>query len=182
MLLHATWEREYFNQKRRSLLGYGTMNSHATMEHVTPQNISNGNTAGNGVFYAVCADIDLMQQYRSCWIRAEATSGESNRAKSAESWVDFELGGRQSETERDWDSRPWRRRGKRTRPHCCMSLRSKAESCEIAANLRGREPGSGGTWPFLEAVIQQRGEDTADWEELVRVVVNCRMCELAIAL
>jgi hypothetical protein len=26
------------------------------------------------------------------------------------------------------------------------------------------------------------GEDTADWEDLVRAVVNCRVCELAIAL
>jgi hypothetical protein len=26
------------------------------------------------------------------------------------------------------------------------------------------------------------GEDTADWEDLVRAVVNCRVSELAIAL
>jgi hypothetical protein len=26
------------------------------------------------------------------------------------------------------------------------------------------------------------GDDTADWEELVRAVVNCRVCELTIAL
>jgi hypothetical protein len=26
------------------------------------------------------------------------------------------------------------------------------------------------------------GEDTADWEDLVRAVVNCRVCELVIAL
>jgi hypothetical protein len=26
------------------------------------------------------------------------------------------------------------------------------------------------------------GEDTADWDDLVRAVVNCRVCELAIAL
>jgi hypothetical protein len=29
---------------------------------------------------------------------------------------------------------------------------------------------------------QETGEDTADWEDLVRAVVNCRLCELAIAL
>jgi hypothetical protein len=26
------------------------------------------------------------------------------------------------------------------------------------------------------------GEDTADWEDLVRAVVNCRVCEIAITL
>jgi hypothetical protein len=26
------------------------------------------------------------------------------------------------------------------------------------------------------------GEDTADWEDLVRAVVNCRMCDLTIAM
>jgi hypothetical protein len=73
------------------------------MEYVTPRNVSNGSTAGNSVFYAVCADIDVTQQYRDCWkrcspwVRAEAISGESNRAKSVASRVDFELGGRQKE-------------------------------------------------------------------------------------
>jgi hypothetical protein len=35
----------------------------------------------------------------------------------------------------------------------------------------------------LEAVNQTTtSEDTADWEDLVRAVVNCRVCELALAL
>jgi hypothetical protein len=92
---------EYFNKKRGSLLGHGTINSHATMEYVTPHNVSNGSTAGNGVFYVFCADIDLMQQYRYNWVRAETISGESNRTKSVESRVDFELGDPESEKERD---------------------------------------------------------------------------------
>jgi hypothetical protein len=43
----------------------------------------------------------------------------------------------------------------------------------MAAIQRGREPGSKG---------MSTGEDTADWEDLVRAVVNCRVCELATAL
>jgi hypothetical protein len=34
----------------------------------------------------------------------------------------------------------------------------------------------------LEAVTRQRLVKTADYENLVRIVVNCRVCELAIAL
>jgi hypothetical protein len=30
----------------------------------------------------------------------------------------------------------------------------------------------------LEVVTQQRSEDTADWEDLVHAVVNCKLCEL----
>jgi hypothetical protein len=29
---------------------------------------------------------------------------------------------------------------------------------------------------------EMTGEDTADWEDLVHAVVNCKVCELAIAL
>jgi hypothetical protein len=43
----------------------------------------------------------------------------------------------------------------------------------MAASLRGCEPGSMGT---------STGEDTADWEDLVHAVLNCRVCELVIAL
>jgi hypothetical protein len=31
-------------------------------------------------------------------------------------------------------------------------------------------------------LYQKTGEDTVDWEDLVRAVVDCRLCELAIAL
>jgi hypothetical protein len=35
----------------------------------------------------------------------------------------------------------------------------------------------------LEAVTgRQTGKDTAGWEDLVRAVVNCRVCELALAV
>jgi hypothetical protein len=43
----------------------------------------------------------------------------------------------------------------------------------MAASLRRREPVNRGT---------STGEDTADCEELIRAVVNSRVCELAIAL
>jgi hypothetical protein len=43
----------------------------------------------------------------------------------------------------------------------------------MAARLRGREPGSRGT---------STGENTADSEDIAYAVVNCRICELAIAL
>jgi hypothetical protein len=41
---------------RGTLLGNGTINSVARMEHVTPWYVKNDCTAGNGVFYAGCAD------------------------------------------------------------------------------------------------------------------------------
>jgi hypothetical protein len=43
----------------------------------------------------------------------------------------------------------------------------------MPASLRGRDPRSRGT---------STGEDTADQDGLVRAIVNCRVCELAIAL
>jgi hypothetical protein len=45
--------------------------------------------------------------------------------------------------------------------------------CEMAASLQCCEPGSRGT---------STGEDTADWEDLAHGAVNCKLCELAIAL
>jgi hypothetical protein len=42
------------------------------MEYFTPHNVINSRTVGNCVFYVVCSDIDLMQQYRDCWIRGDA--------------------------------------------------------------------------------------------------------------
>jgi hypothetical protein len=50
------------------------------MEHVTPRHVANGNTPGNGVFYAVLVDTYIMQQYTNCgklgflWVRAEVIS------------------------------------------------------------------------------------------------------------
>jgi hypothetical protein len=45
--------------------------------------------------------------------------------------------------------------------------------CEVAASLRGREPGSR---------VTSTDEDTAECDNIVRAAVNCRVCELAIAL
>jgi hypothetical protein len=61
-----------------TLLGNGTINSDAAMEHETPRQVTIGSTAGNGVFYAVRADSNVIQQLRNCgkrcslWVRAEA--------------------------------------------------------------------------------------------------------------
>jgi hypothetical protein len=38
------------------------------------------------------------------------------------------------------NSRPWRRRGRRSSPHCCKPLRGNVESYEIDARQRGQEP------------------------------------------
>jgi hypothetical protein len=38
------------NLKRHPLLGYGTIKSDATKEHITLRNATNGSTAGNSVF------------------------------------------------------------------------------------------------------------------------------------
>jgi hypothetical protein len=51
-LTFVLWHGEW---KRQSLLGNGTKNDDATMEHVTPRNVTNGSACGNGVFYAVGA-------------------------------------------------------------------------------------------------------------------------------
>jgi hypothetical protein len=40
------------------------------------------------------------------------------------------------------DSCLWWMRGRRKSPKCCKPLRSNAESCEIGASLRGRDPGN----------------------------------------
>jgi hypothetical protein len=47
---------EIFAESRGMLLGNGTINGDATMEHVMLCNITNGSSAGNGVFYAVCTN------------------------------------------------------------------------------------------------------------------------------
>jgi hypothetical protein len=53
------WHGEWKNQP---LLGSGTINSDATVEHITLCNITNLSTTWNGVFYAVCANSYIMQQ------------------------------------------------------------------------------------------------------------------------
>jgi hypothetical protein len=64
--------------KTQLLLGNCTVNRDATMEHVTPRNITNGSTAGNGVYCAVRADSDFMHQQENCRKRL-FLSGPSRR-------------------------------------------------------------------------------------------------------
>jgi hypothetical protein len=84
------------------------------------------------------------------------------------SLLEFELGGRESETARVWTSSPWQMRGRQRCPHCCKPLRINAETCcEIDASLRGRESGSTQLRDLQLWVCYQTttGEDTADWED-----------------
>jgi hypothetical protein len=62
ILWHGEW-------KTQLLLGKCTINWDATMQHVTPRNVTNGSTAGNGVYCTVRADSDFMQQQENCWKR-----------------------------------------------------------------------------------------------------------------
>jgi hypothetical protein len=45
-----------------------------------------------------------------------------------------------------------------------------------------REPRGRGTSSIEGRYLATTSEDTTDWEDLVGAVVNCRVCELAIAL
>jgi hypothetical protein len=51
-----------------------------------------------------------------------------------------------------------------------------------AVRTWSREHGSWGMYGVESRYQATTGEDTADWEDLVRAVMNCRVCELAIAL
>jgi hypothetical protein len=68
---------EKFNQKRLTLLGYGAIpDSDATMERITLRYVTNGSTAGNGVFFAVRGNGYVTQEQElwkrcSLWVRAE---------------------------------------------------------------------------------------------------------------
>jgi hypothetical protein len=55
-------------------------------------------------------------------------------------------------------------------------------SCEKVAGQYAREHGSWGIYGNESRYQTRTGEDTADWEDLVRAAVNCWVCELAIAL
>jgi hypothetical protein len=82
--VNVQWHGE---RKRQPLLRNGTINSATTIEHVRPRDVTNGNRAVNGVFYAVradsCHEINCGKR-RSLWVRAEAVSGElEHRSRSA---------------------------------------------------------------------------------------------------
>lgn len=77
---HGEW-------KKQPLLGSGTINGDATMEHITLCNITNLSTTGNGVFYAVSVNSYIMQRWRNCgkqcslWVCAETISEELKHRK-----------------------------------------------------------------------------------------------------
>jgi hypothetical protein len=58
-MIIVLWYGEY---KRQPLLGNGAINGDTTLQHVTPRNVTNGNTAGYGVFYVARADLYVMKQ------------------------------------------------------------------------------------------------------------------------
>jgi hypothetical protein len=76
---------DIFAESWGSLLENGPTMSDATIEHVTPQHVTNGSTHGNGVFNAVSADSYVMQQRRnfekpfSQRVCAEAICGETKQ-------------------------------------------------------------------------------------------------------
>jgi hypothetical protein len=86
-----------------------------------------------------------------------------------------------------WDSRLWRRGRRRSSPPCCKPLRSSAEL--IVRKAPAREDRTCGTrklrklrrWKPLPD-NQSRERERADWEKLVRVVVNWKVYELATSL
>jgi hypothetical protein len=55
-------------------------------------------------------------------------------------------------------------------------------SCERVAGQQGSEHLSLGIYGIVSRYQTTTGEDTANWEDLVRAVVKCLVCELAIAL
>jgi hypothetical protein len=79
-----------------------------------------------------------------------------------------------------WNSWPWWRHGRQC-PHCCKSLCSNTELVvrQLLASKNVNMEAEGSV--VLEAVTQQCGEDTADWEDLVCAVVNYKVWELAVA-
>jgi hypothetical protein len=87
---------------------------------------------------------------------------KTGRLIRAKSRLQIVLGCRQSETARRWDSRSrW----------CCGRRRSPQRSwTRKLGNLR--------RWNRNQATC----EDTADWEHIVRAIVNCSVCELATTL
>lgn len=68
-------------------------------------------------------------------------------------------------------------RGAPTIVSCCVAMPT---SCESVARLWG-EHGSWGSQGFGSSCYQTAGQDTADWEGLLHAVVDCGVCELAIA-
>jgi hypothetical protein len=113
------------------------------MEYITPHNVTKGSISGNGVFYAVCADSDVVQQKKNCWkwyslrVRAEAVPGGSKQLNQSQSLEKSKVLSLPIVAV----SLPWWRCGRRGSPHCCKPFRSNAEpSCEIVDRQRGQKP------------------------------------------
>jgi hypothetical protein len=69
IMRHGDW-------KRQPLLGNSTITTYATMGHFTPRSVTNGSTAGNGVFCAIRADSYVTNKRTVgsgffCWILSE---------------------------------------------------------------------------------------------------------------
>jgi hypothetical protein len=64
----------------------------------------------------------------------------------------------------------------------CEVVASLGVNCERVSGQYGREHGSWGNCGFGSRYQATTSEDTADWEDLVRAVVNSRVCESAMAL
>jgi hypothetical protein len=109
----------------------------ATKQLNTSPNITNGGTAGNGVFYVVRTDSYVMQQYKNCWKRyfllglsrgcITRTNGRTSQSREFESSESAVSSWGPDPPEVAADGPPWWRRGRQRSPYCCKPLRSNAE-------------------------------------------------------
>jgi hypothetical protein len=138
-----------------SVLGYGTINSDATVEHERPRQRSNSYARNiRGIVESGVLSGSVQRLYLE----------NRNAAESVESPVDFEFGGRQSETVRAYDIGPWRRSGRRRSP-CCKPLHRNVELVVTRQPARSwkspsfEDMSSGAEErPLLEDVTQQCSE------------------------
>jgi hypothetical protein len=113
ILPHVRWKPELFNSKRWLLLNYGRMNSDAAIEYVTPRNVTNRSTDGNGIF---CGSASIVISWNIREIVGAVFSvgsvprlyHESQRDKS----VKYPCGGGVEYLHRNPASRRRRRKGK----------------------------------------------------------------------
>jgi hypothetical protein len=150
------------------------------MEYVTPRNVTNGSTSRNGVLcgsspiVTSCNNRGIMGSGVFCWVHVMRTNRTSQ--SSRESNV--------NRVQRQLDAARvvWRRLGRRrssTVVSRCVAMLSlvvrQTPVCEDVSPEAAEHA-------LLEDVTQQRGEDKADWEELMRAVENCKLWELVTAI
>jgi hypothetical protein len=58
----------------------------------------------------------------------------------------------------------------------------ETRSCKTVIGQQGWEHGRRGIYGVVSRYLAMTGEDTANWEDLVRAVLNCGVRELVIAL